>query len=77
MRPSDFFIQIPDANWTMRDEFDSKLSTQLRQGTLEDHTDLEAGYALAKLVKAELTTYGTNQSIPSSMTRRAPLRSAP
>ncbi|MFJ1958265.1 hypothetical protein ACIOGT_34375 [Streptomyces microflavus] len=62
MRPSDFFIQIPDANWTMRDELDSKLATQLRQGTLEDHTDLEAGHALARLVKAELTTYGTNQA---------------
>ncbi|MEU1273493.1 hypothetical protein [Streptomyces sp. NPDC005799] len=62
MKPSDFFIQIPDANWVMHDEFDSKLVEQLRQGELESHTDLEAGYALARLIKSELTAYGTDQS---------------
>ncbi|MEV5614438.1 hypothetical protein [Streptomyces bacillaris] len=62
MKPSDFFIQIPDANWDMRDEFDSKLAQQLRQGELEERTDLEAGYALARLMKSELTAYGTDQS---------------
>ncbi|HEV3170374.1 MAG TPA: hypothetical protein VGZ32_08550 [Actinocrinis sp.] len=62
MRPSNFFYEVPDANWNMRDEFNSKLANQLRAGTLKDHTDLEAGYALARLVKSELTAYGTDQS---------------
>lgn len=62
MKPSDFFIQIPDDNWNMHDEFDSKLAQQLRQGELQDHSDLEAGYALVRLMKSELTAYGTDQS---------------
>jgi very-short-patch-repair endonuclease len=62
MEPSDFFIQIPDSGWTMRDEFNSKLAQQLRQGELEDHSDLAAGYVLARLMKSELTAYGTDQS---------------
>ncbi|WP_055544287.1 hypothetical protein [Streptomyces kanamyceticus] len=62
MKPSDFFIQIPDENWNMHDEFDSKLAQQLRQGELEDYSDLEAGYALTRLMKSELTAYGTDQS---------------
>ncbi|WP_406391376.1 endonuclease domain-containing protein [Streptomyces sp. NBC_00882] len=62
MKPSDFFIRIPDENWKMHDEFDSKLAQRLRQGELEERTDLEAGYALARLMKSELTAYGTDQS---------------
>ncbi|MFF5363163.1 hypothetical protein ACFY4I_27855 [Streptomyces scabiei] len=62
MKPSDFFIQIPDANWNMHDEFDSKLAQQLRQGELEGRTDLEAAHALTRLMKSELTAYGTDQS---------------
>lgn len=62
MKPSEFFIQIPDDNWNMHDEFDSKLAQQLRQGELEDHSDLEAGHALARLMKSELTARATDES---------------
>lgn len=62
MQPSDFFIRIADDNWNLRDEFKAEHAIQLRQAELEDHTDLEAGYALARLMKSELTAYGTDQS---------------
>jgi very-short-patch-repair endonuclease len=62
MKPSDFFIEIPDDNWNMHDEFNAKMADQLRTGKLSGHSDMDAGYALARLMKTEFTTYGTNQS---------------
>lgn len=74
MQPSDFLLQIPDDNWDLRDELNAKLVQQLRQGPLEDHSDLEAGYALARLMKSELTAYGTNQSSSGVAQRWPPQR---
>jgi hypothetical protein len=65
MNPSDFFYQVPDDTWDMREEFNSKLANQLRRETLEESTDLEAAHALAvRTLKAVLRRLGISFDPP-------------
>ncbi len=69
MKPSDFFREEQDPDWSMngdpwsvRSVFDEDLVVQLRRGPGEDNTDIEAAFGLAHLAQRELTAFGTDHS---------------
>lgn len=69
MKPSDFFKEEQNSDWSMngdpwtvRSVFDEDMVVGLRRGPTDGSTDLEAAFGLAHLAQRELTAFGTDSS---------------